>query len=65
MCSILIEKYGTKVPVCEKENIALMIIKLIPCLRDPMGKKGYVSNYNPPSSSFFFILVLILGGIFY
>lgn len=42
MCSILVEKYGIKVPGKEKEEAASLIIKLIPGLRDPLGKTGYV-----------------------
>ncbi|KAK9736427.1 hypothetical protein QE152_g12491 [Popillia japonica] len=46
MCSILVEKYGIKVPGKEKEEAASLIIKLIPGLRDPLGKTGYEAFYT-------------------
>lgn len=42
ICSILVERYGIKIPVAMKEKAAQIIVKIFPNLKDTMAEKGYV-----------------------
>lgn len=65
VCSILIEKWGSKIPTHEKEKAAQAIINFFPNLKDPLAKKGYVCIIVSYIDQFLLHITMLLGSLLY
>lgn len=44
--SVMIERYGYHIPVFIKQEFAKAIVEMLPLLKDPHGKYGYVRKWT-------------------